>query len=410
MSDPDTPKPGRGAARNIALYPWFKFLQNLLFWQAVWFLFFQSELSAAQAVLLYAVYDVATTTFEVPSGYMSDRLGRRITLLAATLAGILGAGLIALGSGFAVFVLAQVLLGMQAAFASGTDSALLYESLAENGQADQVERAENRAWRFTLSGLALSAITGGALAQISFAAAFGAGALATCGAFVVVCLFKEPARSTDGAPTPRLREHVALFGAAMRNGVLVWLFALSVLMYGFSHLPFVFGQPFIADALSRAGWQAEAPLVSGTVTAVMMGLSVLASLCAVALRRAIGLPALLLLAFGMQITLIGVLALTPSLFAIAMLFLRMVPDSLARPFMVARMQPLLSDAGRATYLSMQSFVGRLLFAGSLLFVSSRVPTGSTMAHTDISGALGCYTLAGVVFLGVLWAGRNRSGV
>ena len=28
-----------GAARNIALYPWFKFFQNLLFWQAIWFLF-----------------------------------------------------------------------------------------------------------------------------------------------------------------------------------------------------------------------------------------------------------------------------------------------------------------------------------------------------------------------------------
>ena len=50
-----------GAAQNIALYPWFKFLQNLLFWQAVWFLFFQSELSAAEAILLYVIFDISTT-------------------------------------------------------------------------------------------------------------------------------------------------------------------------------------------------------------------------------------------------------------------------------------------------------------------------------------------------------------
>ena len=45
------------ATRNISLYPWFKFFQNLLFWQATWFLFFQSELSAAEAILIYVFAD-----------------------------------------------------------------------------------------------------------------------------------------------------------------------------------------------------------------------------------------------------------------------------------------------------------------------------------------------------------------
>ena len=36
--------------RNIALYPWFKFVQQLLFWQAIWFLYFESRLSAAEAI------------------------------------------------------------------------------------------------------------------------------------------------------------------------------------------------------------------------------------------------------------------------------------------------------------------------------------------------------------------------
>jgi hypothetical protein len=63
-------------ARNITLYPWIKFCQNLIFWQAVWFLFFQTELSAADAIVLYAIYDIGTTVLEVPSGYLSDRLGR----------------------------------------------------------------------------------------------------------------------------------------------------------------------------------------------------------------------------------------------------------------------------------------------------------------------------------------------
>lgn len=407
MTDPEIPRP---AARNVALYPWFKFFQNLVFWQAIWFLFFQSQLSAAEAVLLYAIYDVATTAFEVPSGYMSDRLGRRVTLIAASVAGLLGAGLIAVGASFAVFALAQILLGVSAAFASGTDSALLYESLAQDGNQDQIEAAETRAWQFTLGGLAFSALTGGLIAQVSYPAAFAAGAVAMAASLIIALRFVEPAHGTAGTPRTGLFGQWGLFRAAMGNSVLVWLFSLSVLMYGFSHLPFVFGQPFISEALGAAGWQAGAPMVSGTVSAIMMVISAVASLFAIRLRKRIGLPAILMLAFGIQIALIATLALTSSLLAIAVLFLRMVPNSLARPFIVARMQPLLSDAGRATFLSVQSFAGRLLFAGSLLVVSVNVPDGSVMAHEDIAGALTWYVAAGVVFFVLLLLGLARSGL
>ncbi|WP_170865037.1 hypothetical protein [Roseovarius marisflavi] len=46
--------PCEQAARNIAIYPWF--------------LYFQAQLSATEAILLYAIYDVGTTALEVPSG------------------------------------------------------------------------------------------------------------------------------------------------------------------------------------------------------------------------------------------------------------------------------------------------------------------------------------------------------
>ena len=56
--------------RNIGLYRWSRFLRSLIFWQAIWFLYFQEVLSASEAILLYAVFDVAVTLLEVPSGYM----------------------------------------------------------------------------------------------------------------------------------------------------------------------------------------------------------------------------------------------------------------------------------------------------------------------------------------------------
>lgn len=391
------PSPASPFARNVALYPWFKFCQNLLFWQAIWFLYFQAELSAAQALILYAVYDVATTVLEVPSGYMSDRLGRRKTLVAATIMGAVGAALIAVGQGFAVFVVGQICLGAAASFASGTENALLYESLKSLGREEDVEAQETRGWRFSLSALGLSAFTGGAMGLISYPLAFAAASMAMGAAMVIAFYFTEPPHDKAAFGQGPRAQWIHL-RQALRMPVLGWLFALSVLMYGFSHVPFVFGQPFISEALGNVGWRADAPLVSGGVSALMMLVSVGATLIAVRLRHRIGLPAMLLLAFGMQIGLIAVLAVTNSILAIMVLFMRMVPNSFSTPFIVARMQPLLGDSGRATFLSLQSFAGRLLFAATLLLASAQTSGDGAMPYAEIRVSLAWYAIVGAICL------------
>ncbi len=394
----------RGSA-NVALYPWFKFFQSLLFWQAVWFLFFQSELSAAEAVLIYVFYDIATTLLEVPSGYMSDRAGRRITLIFSALAGLVATLMQALGSEFWVFAFAQAALGLHMAFASGTDSSLLYESLAEDGREDEIEAQELRAWRFGFAGFAISAITGGAMALIDLRVPYFATAAAFALCFIVTLRFREPThRRSELSEWARLDA----LGTCFRKPVLVWLFGLSALMYGYSHVPFIFGQPFILQALEPLGLAANAPLVSGAVTAAMMAVSLLTSLVAQTLRARIGLAGILLLAFAMQIGLIGALALTGSALAIALLLLRMVPDSFSRPFIIARIQRELSDDVRATYLSLQSLVARLLFAASLYVASGAASDVGEMTRTQISLILSAYALAGLIAFAILAAtARNR---
>ena len=61
----------------------------------------------------------------------------------------------------------------------------------------------------------------------------------------------------------------------------------------------------------------------------------------------------------------GVLAIENSIYLSAILLLRMVPDAFSRPYILAAVQPLLANDNRATYLSMQSFLGRVIFAVTL---------------------------------------------
>ena len=382
---------------NIRLYPWYLFFRNLSFWQAIWFLFFQDRLSAAEAIVLYAVYDIATTVLEVPSGYLSDRVGRRLTLMLAATTTLAGLLLLSFADGFLAFALAQACLGAGTAFASGTDSSLLFESLAGQNREEEIEAQELRAWRYSFTALAFSAITGGMLTMADatwpWVASAGAGVIV----LGLVCMFREPRHL--GIETPEALPRALT--RSLSHPVLAWCFCLAAAMYLFSHVPFAFGQPFIMEALATRGMSADAPLVSGAITAAMMVVSVATSWLAPGLRRRIGLPGILLLALSIQIFLIGMLAWSAHVLVISLLLLRMVPNSLARPFLLARIQPLLEDAHRATYLSLQSLCARLLLAGSLMILSGDASREDALSHAEIQSILLWYLGAGLAVLAAL---------
>ncbi|MEM7710352.1 MAG: MFS transporter, partial [Pseudomonadota bacterium] len=337
-----------------------------------------------------------TTVLEVPSGWLSDRWGRRRTLIVAAIAAVATAAMQALGGDVWWFAAAQILLGIHAAFASGTDSSLLYESLAAEGRTEEIERHELRGWRAGFLALLISALTGGLLARADLAWPYIATTVAYAGLLAVTLAFRDPPRQATATA-----DRLATLRRALTTPLLAWLSALAILMYAFSHVPFVFGQPFIQQALAGTPWADETPTVAGAVTAAMMGVSLLVSLAAPGLRARLGLARLLLLAFVVQIALPGALALVAGPLAILLLLARMVPDALARPFLLARIQPLLSDDSRATYLSLQSLVGRLLFAATLLLAASSTTEVAAMPATDLRVILAAYAAAGLVALAVL---------
>ncbi|MEM8760767.1 MAG: hypothetical protein AAGE83_10690, partial [Pseudomonadota bacterium] len=79
-----------------------------------------------------------------------------------------------------------------------------------------------------------------------------------------------------------------------------------------------------------------------------------------------------------------------------LLFLRKVPDALSRPFILARIQPILSSDSRATYLSLQSLTSKLVFSGSLILASTTSSDVGAMPFDELQAVLGAYALTGLV--------------
>lgn len=384
--------------RNIALYPYFQFFRNLLFWQAIWFLYFESVLTASEAILLAAIFDLSTVILEVPSGYFSDYLGRRLTLTISMIASAAGCLLLFGSSSFVVFAMAQVLLGAGSAFASGTDTALLYDSLAEQSRHGEIAAQEVRAWRFSYSALAVSAVAGGYLSGESFKPAYFGTAIALLAGLAIVLLFREPPHPQGQTVAAQPWRQMGIVLSRLRDRALFWIFVFAVGSYVLSHVPFVFAQPYLQQTLAKAGYAADTPIVSGLLTAAMMIVSVIAGAFLLALRRRIGTLGNLLLAMAMQVGLILALAFLIHPAAIFLLVLRMIPDALSRPLMLEIIHPRIESGYRATYLSFQNLCGRLAFSGTL-FVSAWFTSGSdSVNEATLRTILPWYGAAGLVLI------------
>jgi MFS family permease len=93
--------------------------------------FFQSKGIGMKGVfLLQAVFAITVFIMEVPSGYISDLLGRKSTLIVAGFLKAVGFSLFPLADDINVLIFAEIILGIGASLSSGTDIALIYDTLA----------------------------------------------------------------------------------------------------------------------------------------------------------------------------------------------------------------------------------------------------------------------------------------
>lgn len=94
--------------------------------------------------MLHAIYSIIIAVLEIPSGYFADRMGRKLSLVLGSLFGFFGFGAYSLFHGFAGFVMAEILLGVGQSFISGSDSAMLYDTLLDSGKASKYMKYEGR--------------------------------------------------------------------------------------------------------------------------------------------------------------------------------------------------------------------------------------------------------------------------
>lgn len=354
--------------RNLKLYPAYATVFAAHFWLPVFFLYFQSHLTVADVLRLEALYYFAVVVSEVPSGYFSDAVGRRVTLMIAATSITMAHALFFFGDGFAFFAAGQIFLATGMAFNSGTNTALHYDTLARLDRKNEFDRREARVSHLTFLGSGTAALVGGLVATLELRYAY---ACSLAGGLVALGIAVAMTEPHDGDDTSRVtlsafRGSVWDALKELRQPALCWLSAYMIVMIVLNHIPYQFYQPYLGELLSGPTWlEGATPLSSGVITLITMVVAGQIAGRSIAIRNRIGLAPTLLLGTALQTLIIGAMALVVHPVIVLLILLRSCPRAIMTAPRNAAVNPLIQENHRATYLSLESLVGRLAFSITL---------------------------------------------
>lgn len=141
---------------------WFMLLMPIIV------LFFEeSGLNLTQILILPAIYSFTIALLEIPSGFFSDSFGRKNSIILSTIFYSLGYLLFSFSSDYNVFIVAEILLGIGGSLISGTDSAILYDTLIELDDLNQYSKIEGKSYAIGNFSEAIAAILSSFLVVIS---------------------------------------------------------------------------------------------------------------------------------------------------------------------------------------------------------------------------------------------------
>lgn len=184
--------------RNILCCYALSFTWGFLLLQGIMVPFFLSRnMTMIQIFITQTVFIVTLGLLDMPTGYISDIIGRRATLIIAGIFKGLGGTALAMADGFSGVVIAYVLIGAANSFLSGADVALLYESYEEEETGSSEQRpsiAQLRGRTIFIGSLSvtLAVLLGGVLSARSLTITAWVNAAFAWLSLVVVFFVREP--------------------------------------------------------------------------------------------------------------------------------------------------------------------------------------------------------------------------
>ena len=346
---------------NINSNIWKMYILQVLHWFLliipIIVLFFQENgLTFKEILLLQSIFSIAIILFEIPSGYFSDVIGRKTSIIIGVTLGFLGMVIYSISYNFTGFLIAEITIGLGSSFISGTDSALIYDTLVETGKVNDYKKIEGKRMSIGNFSEAIASLIGGFLALTSLRTPFYIESFILFFTIPLAFTLKEPKRHKHENKDGPFKEIIKIVKYSLhQHAEIKWLIFYSGFI-GASTLTIVW---FIQPYLNFIGLDL---VYFGLVWALLnfsVGIfSMYSHKFEGLFGRRISLISLIILAFLGYI----IMGSMKSLWAIPFIFIFYFVRGISNPILKDYVNRIITSNMRATVLSVKNLVGRFIFA------------------------------------------------
>jgi len=368
----------------------------MLFMPIIWLFYQENGLDLTDLFIIQSIYSVTIAVIEIPSGYVADVLGRKNSMIIGTFFGMLGMVVYSFSFGFEGFLIAALCLGIGQSFVSGSDTAIMYDSLLQLNRTNEFIKLEGRTISMGNLAEAFAFITGGLLAEVSLRTPFYYQIGIAFIGFVFAILLVEPTmhRLEDGKTKPwKNIKKIIRFSLKENQTLRYYIFYSSII--GCATLTMAwFSQPyFISIGI-------DSKFYFGLLGAGLNLAVAITSFYAHKIEEKIKTKTLLILILVLICSCYFAISYTISLWGLLLLLLFYITRGVATPVLRDYMNRHIPSEMRATVMSIRSFIIRIVFASTSPFFGYVADVYSLQQALLLSGIL-FFVLGGITLLFLL---------
>lgn len=231
--------------KNIKKLYWINSIESTQFQAVVATIFLLAKgLNLTQLLLLGTFYAISSMIMEIPTGVLGDRLGRKQTLILSSVIEIPATIVVILTNSYLLIAIMYLIFGITASLRSGTDTAIMYDTLKGLGKESEYKKINGKLKWFGSWGGAIGGIVGGLLAQYHLSFAWWAWVTALALTLIVKLTLSEPPKHEEQKSVSYLAHVGQSVKTAFRGDASYFIF-YYVFVWLFFWLGYSLWQPYL---------------------------------------------------------------------------------------------------------------------------------------------------------------------
>ncbi|MGG7144218.1 MFS transporter [Clostridium nigeriense] len=235
--------------KNIKNDYLYRFFSSFDITSAIWVLYLGYKgMSLAEIGLLEGIFHITGFLSEIPTGALADLFGRRKSMIIGRITSVLSAIIMLFSNSFIGFAIGFVLSAWGYNLNSGSEEALVYDTLKILNREDEYLNINGRLNLIIEVSQGLAVFIGGLLSQINFSISYIVAIIIGVFSLTISLNFIEVDFRDKNQKKVRVREHFKTSINILReNKKLLNILVFFPIIYTFSAVIYFYGQQFLSD-------------------------------------------------------------------------------------------------------------------------------------------------------------------